>query len=87
MVSGQLLSESFMFHLPRRLSWIAQCNCRLEMVCTFELGPAVAVLASSGALACIMARSAAYTGRLVTWEERFKSTEVWDPKIDLNKLH
>jgi len=33
-----------------------------------------------------MARSAAYTGREVTWDELMKSIEVWDPKIDLNKL-
>jgi hypothetical protein len=38
------------------------------------------------ALSCMMARSAAYTGREVTWDELMKSTEVWDPKIDLNKL-
>src|SRR6266702_1585353 len=35
---------------------------------------------------CMMARSAAYQGREVTWDELLKSTEVWDPKIDLNKL-
>ena len=38
------------------------------------------------ALSCMMARSAAYQGREVTWDELMKSTEVWDPKIDLNKL-
>jgi predicted dehydrogenase len=37
-------------------------------------------------LSCIMARTAAYTGREVTWDETLKSKEVWDPKIDLNKL-
>jgi myo-inositol 2-dehydrogenase/D-chiro-inositol 1-dehydrogenase len=41
--------------------------------------------AESG-LSCIMARTAAYTGREVTWEETLKSKEVWNPKIDLNKL-
>lgn len=25
-------------------------------------------------------------GREVTWDEMLKSTEVWDVKIDLNKL-
>ncbi len=41
---------------------------------------------AESALSCIMARTAAYKGREVTWEETLKSTEVWDPKIDLNKL-
>ncbi len=41
---------------------------------------------AESALACMMARSAAYTGREVTWEEMMKSKEVWDAKIDLNKL-
>src|SRR5262249_11180512 len=38
------------------------------------------------ALSCMMARIAAYTGREITWEETLKSREVWDPKLDLNKL-
>src|SRR5262249_21443034 len=38
------------------------------------------------ALSCMMARMAAYTGREVTWEETLKTHEVWDPKLDLNKL-
>lgn len=38
------------------------------------------------AITCIMAREAAYKGHEVTWEEINKSTEVYDPKIDLNKL-
>src|SRR5215471_2666691 len=41
---------------------------------------------AESALSCIMARTAAYTGREVTWEETMKSKEVWDSKIDLNKL-
>jgi len=41
---------------------------------------------AESALSCIMARTAAYTGREVTWEETLKSTEVWDAKIDLGKL-
>ena len=41
---------------------------------------------SESALSCIMARTAAYTGREVTWEEMMKSTQSWDAKIDLNKL-
>jgi myo-inositol 2-dehydrogenase/D-chiro-inositol 1-dehydrogenase len=41
---------------------------------------------AESALSCMMARSAAYKGHEVTWDEQMKSTEVWDPKIDLNKL-
>jgi predicted dehydrogenase len=41
---------------------------------------------AESALSCIMARTAAYTGREVTWEETLKSKEVFDPKINLNKL-
>ena len=41
---------------------------------------------AESALACIMARTAAYTGREVTWDETLQSTEVWDPQIDLSKL-
>src|SRR5882757_1782284 len=41
---------------------------------------------AESALSCMMARTAAYTGREVTWEETLKSTESWDAKIDLNKL-
>src|SRR5690348_10769792 len=41
---------------------------------------------AESALSCMMARSAAYTGREVTWDELLKSTEVLDPKLDLNKL-
>jgi hypothetical protein len=38
------------------------------------------------AVSCMMARTAAYTGREVTWDEQMKSNEVWDSKIDLNRL-
>ncbi len=41
---------------------------------------------AESALSCMMARSAAYKGHEVTWDELMKSTEEWDPKIDLNKL-
>jgi predicted dehydrogenase len=41
---------------------------------------------AESALSCIMARTAAYTGREVSWEDTMKSKDVWDPKIDLNKL-
>jgi len=38
------------------------------------------------AVSCMMARTAAYTGREVTWDELTKSKEVWESRIDLNKL-
>ena len=41
---------------------------------------------AESALSCMMARTAAYTGRDVTWDELLKSTEVWDAKLDLTKL-
>jgi hypothetical protein len=34
----------------------------------------------------MMARTAAYTGRDVTWDELLKSTEVWDAKLNLDRL-
>jgi myo-inositol 2-dehydrogenase/D-chiro-inositol 1-dehydrogenase len=41
---------------------------------------------AESALSCIMARTAAYSGREVTWDELMKSNEVWDPKLDLDRL-
>ena len=41
---------------------------------------------AESALSCMLARTAAYTGREVTWDELLKSHEAWDAKIDLNKL-
>ena len=41
---------------------------------------------AESALSCMMARTAAYTGREVTWDELMKSKEAWDSKIDLEKL-
>ncbi|HKW56748.1 MAG TPA: Gfo/Idh/MocA family oxidoreductase [Candidatus Acidoferrum sp.] len=38
------------------------------------------------ALSCMMARTAAYTGRELAWDDLMKSKEVWDSKIDLNRL-
>jgi myo-inositol 2-dehydrogenase / D-chiro-inositol 1-dehydrogenase len=37
---------------------------------------------AESALAAMLGRQAAYTGREVTWEELMKSTEVHDPKMD-----
>jgi myo-inositol 2-dehydrogenase/D-chiro-inositol 1-dehydrogenase len=45
-----------------------------------------AAAGAESALSCIMARSAAYTGREVTWDETLHSKEVWDARLDLNKL-
>src|SRR5579863_285647 len=41
---------------------------------------------AESALSCMMARTAAYTGHEVSWDELLKSTEVWDPHLDLNKI-
>jgi myo-inositol 2-dehydrogenase / D-chiro-inositol 1-dehydrogenase len=41
---------------------------------------------AESALSCMMARTAAYKGHEVTWDEMLKSKEVWDPKIELSKL-
>ena len=41
---------------------------------------------ADSALSCMMARTAAYTGREVSWDDILKSTEVWDPHLDLNKI-
>jgi predicted dehydrogenase len=41
---------------------------------------------TESALSCMLARTAAYTGHEVTWDELLKSKETYDPKIDLNKL-
>ena len=45
-----------------------------------------AAAGAESALSCMMARMAAYTGREVTWDETLKSKEVWDAKLDLNKI-
>jgi hypothetical protein len=37
---------------------------------------------AESALAGILGRMAAYTGKEVTWEQMMKSKETWDPKID-----
>jgi len=41
---------------------------------------------AESAISCILARTAAYKGHEITWDEMMKSTDVLDPKIDLNKL-
>ncbi|MFB3827594.1 MAG: Gfo/Idh/MocA family protein [Bryobacteraceae bacterium] len=37
-------------------------------------------------LSAIMARTAAYHGREVTWQETLRSNEVWDAKLEIAKL-
>lgn len=34
----------------------------------------------------ILGRTAAYTGRAITWDELLHSNEQWDAGLDLNKL-
>jgi myo-inositol 2-dehydrogenase/D-chiro-inositol 1-dehydrogenase len=38
------------------------------------------------ALSCMLGRTAAYTGQVVTWDELLRSTEAWESGIDINKL-
>lgn len=45
-----------------------------------------AALGAESALSAMLGRTAAYTGREITWEELLKSKEHWDSGIDLNKL-
>jgi myo-inositol 2-dehydrogenase / D-chiro-inositol 1-dehydrogenase len=41
---------------------------------------------SESTLTSILGRTAAYTGRELTWDEMMKSTEVWDPKMDFKQF-
>jgi myo-inositol 2-dehydrogenase/D-chiro-inositol 1-dehydrogenase len=41
---------------------------------------------AESAISCMLARTAAYKSHEVTWDEMMNSTEVLDPRIDLNKL-
>jgi len=41
---------------------------------------------AESAISCIMARESAYKKHEVSWDEILKSKDVYDPKIDLNKL-
>ncbi len=41
---------------------------------------------AESALSALLGRTAAYTGREVTWDELLRSDEAWDAGIDLNKL-
>lgn len=41
---------------------------------------------AESALSAMLGRTAAYTGKVVTWDELMKSKEVYDPKIDISKF-
>lgn len=41
---------------------------------------------AESALSAMLGRTAAYTGREVTWDELLRSDEAWDAGIDLNRL-
>jgi len=41
---------------------------------------------AESAISCVMAREAAYKRHEVTWDDIMKLREVYDPKIDLDKL-
>jgi myo-inositol 2-dehydrogenase/D-chiro-inositol 1-dehydrogenase len=41
---------------------------------------------AESALSCMMARKAAYTEKEVTWDEMMKDHEVWEAKLDLEKI-
>ena len=45
-----------------------------------------AALGVESALSAMLGRQAAYEGREVTWDELMRSTEVWDPEIDLSTM-
>jgi myo-inositol 2-dehydrogenase / D-chiro-inositol 1-dehydrogenase len=45
-----------------------------------------AALGAESALSAMLGRTAAYTGKEATWEELLRSTEVWDPSINIEKL-
>jgi myo-inositol 2-dehydrogenase/D-chiro-inositol 1-dehydrogenase len=45
-----------------------------------------AATGAESALTAMLGRTAAYTGKEVTWDELLRSHEKWDAKIDLDKL-
>lgn len=45
-----------------------------------------AALGAESAMSAMLGRTAAYTGRTVTWEELQKSKEVFDAKLDITKF-
>jgi predicted dehydrogenase len=47
---------------------------------------AEAELGAESALSAMLGRTAAYTGREVTWDELLRSNEVWDAKLDIARV-
>ena len=45
-----------------------------------------AALGAESALTAMLGRKAAYTGRVVTWDELLSSNETWDAHLDLEKM-
>jgi hypothetical protein len=45
-----------------------------------------AALGAESAMSAMLGRTAAYSGKPITWEELQKSKEVLDPKIDISKF-
>jgi len=45
-----------------------------------------AALGAESAMSAMLGRNAAYSGKLLTWEELQKSKEVYEPKIDISKF-
>ncbi len=45
-----------------------------------------AALGAESALSAMLGRKAAYTGRVVTWDELLSSNETWDAHLDLEKM-
>jgi myo-inositol 2-dehydrogenase/D-chiro-inositol 1-dehydrogenase len=41
---------------------------------------------AESALSAMLGRTAAYTGKIITWDELMRSKEVYDPKIDMSKF-
>lgn len=41
---------------------------------------------AESALSAILGRTAAYTGKVITWEQLLASDEAWDPKVNLKEL-
>ncbi|MEN6602187.1 MAG: gfo/Idh/MocA family oxidoreductase, partial [Bryobacteraceae bacterium] len=47
---------------------------------------AQAELGAESALSAMLGRTAAYTGREVTWDDLLRSNEVWDAKLDIARV-
>jgi hypothetical protein len=45
-----------------------------------------AELGIESTLSCMLGRTAIYTGHEVTWDQLLHSKEIWDAKLDINKI-